>query len=122
MTVAHSVRAVYEGGWLKPLAPLPLPDRQRVELLVTALPDESHYRIDRQRVQQLHEKANAWLAQQPAAAVREPQRFSPAEQARLDAEFDQLLTEMQATIGADDEAELAALVDEAVAAVRAPHS
>ena len=92
-----------------------LHDHQRVEIMVTAL-EEPQYRADPELVQQLHEKANEWLAQQPAAAVREPRRFSQAKKSRLDAEFDQLMAEIQAASGADDEAELAALVDEAVAA------
>jgi predicted DNA-binding antitoxin AbrB/MazE fold protein len=121
MTITHSVRAVYEDGWLKPLEPLPLHDRQRVEIMV-AVAEEPRYRVDLQRVQQLHEKANTWLAQQPATTVQEPQRLSLTEQLRLDAEFDQLLAEIQAASGVDDEAELVALVDEAVAAVRRSHA
>lgn len=120
MTIAHVVRAVYEDGWLKPVEPLLLPDRQRVEILVTVL-EEPQYRADPSLVQQLHEKANEWLAQQPTAAVREPRRFSQAKKSRLDAEFDQLMAEIQAASGADDDAELAALVDEAVTAVREFH-
>ena len=69
MTIAHAVRAVYEDGWLKPVEPLLLPDRQRVEILVTVL-EEPQYRADPKLVQQLHEKTNEWLAQQPTAAVR----------------------------------------------------
>ena len=121
MTIAHSVRAVYEDGWLKPLEPLPLHDHQRVEIMVT-VSEEPQYRADSERVRQLHERASEWLAQQPVLAVRAPRRISQARQDRLDAEFDQLLAEIQAASGADDEAELIALVDEAVAAVRKPHA
>ena len=120
MTIAHSVSAVYEDGWLKPLEPLPLRDHQRVKIVVTLL-DESQYRADPERVHRLHEKADEWLAQQPAVAVQEPRLLSPTKQAQLDVEFDRLLAEIQAASGADDEAELAALVDEAVAGVRKSH-
>ena len=98
------MRAVYEDGWLKPLEPLLIPDRQRVEILVTVL-EEPQYRADPKLVQQLHEKTNEWLAQQPTAAVREPQRFSQAKKSRLDAEFDQLMAEIQTASGADADKE-----------------
>ena len=85
--------------------------------MVTVL-EEPQYRAAPKLVQQFHEKTNEWLAQQPAAAVREPQRFSQAKKSRLDAEFDLLMAEIQVASHADYEAELVALVDEAVATVR----
>ena len=120
MAIAHSVSAAYEDGWLKPLEPLPLRDRQRVEITVT-LPEESQYNADPERVRQLHEKAEEWLAQQPAAAVQEPRELSPDEQAQLDADFDRLIAEIWAASGAHDEADLAPLVDEAASAAQKPH-
>ena len=65
MTIAHSVRAVYEDGWLKPVEPLLLPDRQRVEILVTVL-EEPQYRADPKLVQQPTRKPmSGWLSSLP---------------------------------------------------------
>ncbi len=72
-----SISAVYEGGLLKPIQPLALPERQRVRVIVMAEePDPA-------RVRWMHEQAAQWLAQQPVEAVREPAPLSPAERARL---------------------------------------
>ncbi len=120
MPIAHTVSAVYEDGWLKPLEPLPLHEHQHVELTVT-VPDELRYHADPERLHLLHEEADRWLAQQPAGAVQEPRQLSPQQQARLDAEFDQLIAEIQAMSDADGETLPADLVDEAVAAARKPH-
>lgn len=116
MPSSKPISAIYENGLLKPLQPLPLRDRQRVKIIV--LPDELRAQADPERVRQLHEQADAWLAQQPPHAVREPKPLSPAEKERLDAEFDQLLAEIHSKSADYSEEELAALVDAAVAAVR----
>ena len=119
-TIAHSVRAVYEDGWLKPFEPLLLPDHQCVEIMVTVL-EEPQYLAHLKPAQQLHEKTTEWLAQQPAAAVREPdlppgQEEPPGRRVRpVDGR------DSGRGPGADDDAELAALVDEAVTAVREFH-
>ena len=121
MTMAHSVRAVYEDGWLKPLEPLPLSDRQHVEIMVTVL-EEPRYRADPERVRQLHGKADEWLAEQPTHAVQKPKCISQVERDLLDIEFDQLMKEIQSVTSVDDEVELTALVNEAVMAVRKSHA
>lgn len=64
ITISGPVKAVYQDGWLKLLEPLELPDHQLVEILITAS-EEPGYRTAPEHVQQLREKANEWLVQQP---------------------------------------------------------
>lgn len=116
MSLSNPINAVYENGLLRLLQPLPLRNYQQVKVIVL-LPDEPH-RADPERVRQLHDKADDWLARQPPHAVREPRPLSPAEKERLDAEFDQLLAEIHSKSASYSDAELAALVDAAVAAVQ----
>jgi predicted DNA-binding antitoxin AbrB/MazE fold protein len=117
MASSNPIHAVYENGSLRLLQPLPLRDHQQVQIIV--LPEVSYTPADPERVRQMHERADAWLAQQRPDAVREPKPLSPAEKARLDAEFDQLLAEIRAKSAESSEEELASRVDAAIAAVRA---
>lgn len=74
---------------------------------------------DAERVQRLHEQADAWLRRQAADAVREPAPLTAQERERLDAEFDHLLTQIRTRTADHSEDELAVRVERAVAAVRA---
>lgn len=114
MALSTPIAAVFENGLLKPLEPLKLKDLQRVKIFV--IEDEAP--ADPERVRQMHEMADTWLRNQRPGAVREPEPLMPQEKARLDAEFEQLLAEMQQYSTQDSENEIAALVSEAVAAVR----
>jgi len=110
------IKAVYERGLLRPLQPLLLPERAQVYVMV--IPNESQQPPVEESLRQMHARADEWLAHQPPDAVRAPRPLSPAAKARLDAELDQLLAEADASAGDATEETIAALVNEAVHAVR----
>lgn len=90
--MSNPIAAIYENGILKPLEPLALREHQRVQINIVVA--DAPARPDLDRVRRIEEQAEAWLAQQPAHAVREPAPFSADEKELLDAEFDQLLSEL----------------------------
>ena len=115
MMQQETITAIYKNGVLVPQRPLSLREQQVVMLLV--LPEDSPS-PDPRRVRWMHRQAEAWLAEQPAHAVRQPKPISAKQKAKEDADFEQLLSELQQQTSFDDEAAVAALVDEALAAVR----
>lgn len=114
--MSNPIAAIYENGILKPLEPLALRERQYVQIniIVTDAPA----RVDGERLRQIEEQADAWLAQQPTHAVREPAPLATDEKERLDAEFDQLLSELQRQAVDLTEDELTDRINVAVAAIR----
>lgn len=116
MSISEPIPAVYENGLLRPLQPLSLPERAQVYLTIS-LSEPLQADVEA-RLQEMHRQADEWLAQQPQGAVRPPRRLSAAAQARLDAELEALLAEVDASMGDVSEEEVAALANEAVQAVR----
>ena len=111
------IPAIYENGVIRPLKPLQFPDHQQMQIIIVSEGTRTQPGADRLRG--LHEAVDLWQAQQAHSIVREPKHFEQQEQAALDVELDQLLAEIHRYTQADSEEELAALIDEAVAAVRA---
>jgi predicted DNA-binding antitoxin AbrB/MazE fold protein len=111
----QTVAAIYKDGVLVPQIPLSLREQQVVMILV--LPEDSTS-PNPDRVRWMHRQADAWLAEQPAHAVRQPKPLSAKQKAMRDAEFEQLLSELREQTAFDDEAAVVALVDEALVAVR----
>jgi len=116
MATAVPIQAVYEHGLLRPLQPLFLPERALV--YITVVPSEPQQPSVEERLRQMHTQVDDWLARQPQDAVRSPRPLSPAAKARLDAELDQLLAEVDASMGDAADEMIAVLVNEAVHAVR----
>ena len=116
MSSSQLITAVYEDGVLKPTEALPLHNHQQVQVIVLfEAPAEA---VNAERVRQLHEQADAWLARQSIQAVREP-LLPQEDREQLDAELDQLLAEIRTQSDHDSEEVVADQVDAAVRAVRA---
>jgi predicted DNA-binding antitoxin AbrB/MazE fold protein len=112
----NPIAAIYENGILKPLEPLALREHQRVQINI--LVADAPARPDLTRVRRIEEQADAWLAQQPAHAVREPAPFATGEKESLDAEFDKLLSELHRKTVDLTEDELTNRINVAVASIR----
>ena len=110
------IPAIYEKGLLRPLQSLPLPEHEKVYIILVT--EDSQYPTIEARLRQMHAQADEWLTYQPQDALQYPPTLSPARKTRLDAELDQLLAEVDAAISAASEEEVAALVDEAAQAIR----
>ena len=65
MTIAHVVRAVYEDGWLKPVEPLLLPDRQRVRFWSLCLRSRNIAPIPASCNSSTKRPMSGWLSSQP---------------------------------------------------------
>jgi predicted DNA-binding antitoxin AbrB/MazE fold protein len=115
MMQPETIAAIYKNGVLVPQHPLSLREQQVV--MIRVMPEDSTS-PDPDRVRWMHRQADAWLAEQPAHAVRQPKPIAAKQKAKEDADFEQLLSELQQQTAFDDEAAVAALVDEALAAVR----
>jgi len=109
------IPAIYEKGLLRPLQSLPLPEHEKVYIIL--VPEDSQYPTIEARLRQMHSQADEWLTHQPQDAVQPSGPLSPARKARLDAELDQLLAEVDAAMSDASEEEIAALVDEAAQAI-----
>jgi len=109
-----STWARYHNGILKPVGRLPLKENQRVRIVVLPQPEE----VDEERLAEMHRRADVWLAQQPADAVR-PSPLSEEERRRAIAELDQIINELWEANAHYSEEEVMADVAAAVAAVRA---
>lgn len=116
MSLPYPIEAIYENGQLKLAYPVALKNHQRVKVII--LSEGSPNTADLERVRQMHEQADEWLANQSVKAVREPKQASYVEKKRWDAEFDKLLLEIQSESAAFSEKEIAFDVDEALRAVR----
>ncbi len=116
MTTPMPIEAIYERGLIRPLQPLVLPERTQVYVFV--VPSESQPPLTTGRLQQMHALADEWLAHQPKDAVRPPRPLSPVGKARLDAELDDLLAEVDLSMRDGAEEAIVELVDEAADAAR----
>jgi predicted DNA-binding antitoxin AbrB/MazE fold protein len=110
------IPAIYENGLLRPLQSLPLPEHEKVYIILVT--EDSQYPTTEARLRQMHAQADEWLTYQSRDALQPPCPLSPAHKARLDAELDQLLAEVDAAMSDASEEEVAALVDEAAQAIR----
>lgn len=117
MSDAISVLAVYENGLLRPLQALSLPEHEQVRVLIS--PEAQPYVAPEQRLLQMHEQVDDWLARQPQDAVRPPRALPRSRRTKLDNELDQLLAAVDAAMSDSSDEEVAAAVDEAVRVTRA---
>ena len=108
--MATEIEAVYHNGVLELKSALPLKEGQTVWVIV----QENSSLED--RVTAIHAAANAWLTQQ--SPVPEPPDYPPEEWARLDAEFEAVLAEIQQRAEQPTEDEIASDVEEALVATR----
>ncbi len=108
------IEAVYRNGKLELKSVLPLKEGQAVRVVVLA--DENAG--VKERVAAMHAAADVWLAQQKPDAVESAPDYPTEEWAKLDAEWDELLAELQQHAGSLAEDEIAAEIDEAVRVVR----
>ncbi len=108
------IEAVYRNGILELKSALPLKEGQAVKVLVLTDVEASV----KERVTAMHAAADVWLAQQKPDAVKPAPEYPPEEWSKLDAEWDELLAEIQQHEGSLTEDEIAAEVDEAVRVVR----
>ena len=116
MPNSEPITVIYEDGVLRPRQPLTLRERQEVQILVLA--DEETAALEEERFHQLQRKLDAWQVAHPAQPMQMPPASATAQRARLDEEFDQLLGDLRRYSQVDSEDEVAAIVDEAVSAVR----
>jgi predicted DNA-binding antitoxin AbrB/MazE fold protein len=113
------VTATYQSGVLKPAQELRLPDQQRVLVIVLPLAQDTlPAAADLERVAVMKERANVWLSQQPATAVRPPLRLQQAQEQALENGFDAALAEIRAQVSRFSEAEIRADVEVALAEAR----
>jgi predicted DNA-binding antitoxin AbrB/MazE fold protein len=115
-----STWARYQNGTLKPIGTLPLKENQRVRIVVLPQPGEADEldEVDEARLEEMHRRADEWLAQQSPDAVR-PSPLSEEERRQARAELDQVLRELREANVQYSEEEVMADVDAAVKAVRA---
>lgn len=109
----QAISAIYDKGVFRPMQQLPLDDQQEVLLIVLPLKRGQRSVVDSPRVARMQEQMNAWLAQQPADAVREP-----LVSYRVDDDFDAVLAEIRKRASYFSAAEIAADVDAALAQAR----
>lgn len=113
LPMKQAISAVYDKGVLRPVQQLPLDDQQEVLLIVLPLKRGKPPAVDPARVARMQEQTEAWLAQQPADAVREP--LVPY---RVADDFDAVLAEIRERASRFSEAEIAADVNAALAETR----
>jgi predicted DNA-binding antitoxin AbrB/MazE fold protein len=110
------ITATYHNGVLKPAQKLTLPDQQQVLIIVLPLPQDVLYtKPDRERVAIMREQADAWLRQQPAAAVRPPLRLKQTQEQAQASGFDTALAAIRARASQFSAEEIVADVEAALA-------
>jgi len=92
--MATEIEAIYHNGVLEPKPALPLKEGQTVRIVV--LTEEASLE---EHVAAMHTAADKWLAQQSPEAVPVPPDYPPEEWARLDAEWEKLLLEIEQRAG-----------------------
>jgi len=115
VSTMRPIPAIYENGLLRPLQSLPLPEHEKVYIILVT--KDSQYPTIEARLHQMHAQADEWLACQSPDALQPPPPLSPTRKTRLDTELDQLLAEVDAAMSDASEEEVAALVDEAAQAI-----
>lgn len=116
MSNQEPITAIYESGMLKPHQPLALREHQEVQILV--LTAESPVVSPAERLSEVRTKLDTWRAAHPPAPMRDIPPLSPRQRARLDADFDELLSDLRRYSQGDTDEEIARAVDDAVEAVR----
>jgi predicted DNA-binding antitoxin AbrB/MazE fold protein len=110
----RAITATYEDGALKLSEKLPLEDHQEVLVIVVPLSREEQLSADEQeRATRLKQRAEVWLARQPANSVRPPLSL-PESCQELDKAFDMALAAIRARAEQFSTAEIAADVDAAL--------
>jgi predicted DNA-binding antitoxin AbrB/MazE fold protein len=111
----RAITATYEDGALKLSEKLPLEDHQEVLVIVVPLSREEQLSADEQeRATRLKQRAEVWLARQPANSVRPPLSLPESCSQELDKAFDMALAAIRARAEQFSTAEIAADVDAAL--------
>jgi predicted DNA-binding antitoxin AbrB/MazE fold protein len=108
------VEAIYRNGVLELQSTVPLREGQSVRIVIQAEPGASQD----ERVSAMHTALDAWLDQQSKAVFLDPPDYPADEWARLNAELDALRTHIRRRSSEYTEAEIAADVETALAAMR----
>lgn len=107
--MATEIEGIYHNGKLEIKQILPLKEGQVVHIMVLT---------ETERIATMNTLADQWLAQQDANALPNVTEYSEEELAKMDAEWDEVLAEIQSHIGDISEEEIAADVEAAVKDVR----
>ena len=107
--MATEIEAIYHNGKLEIKHTLPLKEGQVLHIMVLT---------DAERVANMIALADQWLTQQDTNALPTVTEYSEEELARMDAEWDEVLAEIQSHIGDVSEEEIAEDVEAAVKDVR----
>ena len=107
--MATEIEAIYHNGKLEFKEVLPLEEGQVVRIVVVT---------EKERLVTMNTLADQWLTQQPSEAIPQPTEYTEEELAKLDAEWDAVLAEIQRHVGDISEEEIANDVDMAVNDVR----